>query len=316
MNESYFEIRKHCPTCKSTNTIEIYSCSFLKSPIKEFLESFYSPQGKIEFEYLKGSNFILKECNNCGTIFQKEIPNDFLMNKLYEEWIDPEKAFESHLEKDNLSNFSYYAQEVMMVIAFFNRTPSQLKFFDYGMGWGKWCYMAKAFGCASYGTELSKTRIEYAQSQGTKVITWEEIPNYSFDFINTEQVFEHIPEPLRTLRYLKKSLKHNGLIKISVPNGKDIRRRLRIGDWMAPKGSKNSLNPVSPLEHINCFKQASIIRMADIVELELVKMPMPLQLAYTTNWNGMKQIIKNLARPIYRNLFQGGTYLFFRPKKK
>ena len=316
MNESYFEIRKHCPTCKSTNTIEIYSCSFLKSPIKEFLKSFYSPQGKVEFEYLKGANFILKECNNCGTIFQKEIPNDFLMNKLYEEWIDPEKAFKSHLEKVNLSNFSYYAQEVMMVIAFFNRIPSQLKFFDYGMGWGKWCYMAKAFGCGSYGTELSKTRIEYAQSQGTKVITWEEIPNYRFDFINTEQVFEHIPEPLKTLRCLKKSLKHNGLIKISVPNGKDIRRRLRIGDWLAPKGSKNSLNSVSPLEHINCFKQASIIRMADIVELELVKMPMPLQLANTTNWNGMKQIIKNLARPIYRNLFPGGTYLFFRPKKK
>ena len=316
MNESYFEIRKHCPTCKSTNTIGIYSCSFLKSPIKEFLESFYSPQGKVEFEYLKRANFILKECNNCGTIFQKEIPNNFLMNKLYEEWIDPEKAFKSHLEKNNLSNFSYYAQEVMMVIAFFNRTPSQLKFFDYGMGWGKWCYMAKAFGCDSYGTELSKTRIKYAQSQGIKVITWEEIPNYSFDFINTEQVFEHIPEPLKTLRYLKKSLKHNGLIKISVPNGKDIKRRLRIGDWMAPKYSKNSLNPVSPLEHINCFKQASIIRMADIVELELVKMPMHLQLANTTNWNGMKQIIKNLARPIYRNLFRGGTYLFFRPKKK
>jgi len=316
MNESYFEIRKHCPTCKSTNTIEIYSCSFLKSPIKEFLESFYSPQGKVEFEYLKEANFILKECNNCRTIFQKEIPNDFLMNKLYEEWIDPEKAFKSHLEKDNLSNFSYCAQEVMMVIAFFNRTPSQLKFFDYGMGWGKWCYMAKAFGCDSYGIELSKTRIEYAQSQGIKVITWKEIPNHSFDFINTEQVFEHIPEPLKTLRYLKKSLKHNGLIKISVPNGKDIKRRLRIGDWMAAKYSKNSLNPVSPLEHINCFRQASIVRMADIVELELVKIPIPLQLANTTNWNGVKQIIKNLARPIYRNLFPGGTYLFFRPKKK
>jgi len=316
MKESHFETRKHCPTCESTNTIEVYSCSFLKSPVRDFLESFYSPQGKIGFEYLDGANFILEECNSCGTIFQKEIPSDFLMNKLYEEWIDPKKVFDLHLKKDNLAKFWYYAQEVMMTIAFFNRIPSELKFLDFGMGWGKWCYMAKAFGCDIYGTELSKARIAYAQSQGVKVITWNEISDHSFDLINTEQVFEHIPEPLETLRYLKESLEPHGLIKISVPDGRDIKRRLKIGDWMAPKGSKNSLNPVSPLEHINCFKRASVIRMADIVGLELVTIPVSLQLAYATNWNGTKQIIKRLARPIYRNLFPRGTYLFFSQKGK
>ncbi|MDD5429544.1 MAG: class I SAM-dependent methyltransferase [Candidatus Omnitrophica bacterium] len=319
MNKRYFEVRRDCPTCKSTDTREIYSCSFLKPPIREFLKSFYLPQGKIEFEYLKEADFVLEECNGCGTIFQKEIPNSSLMNKLYEEWIDPRKVFGLDSRKDNLSKFSYYAQEIMMIIAFFNKMPSQLKLFDFGMGWGKWCYMAKAFGCNSYGAELSKTRVEYAQSQGIRVITWDEIPDYSFDFINTEQVFEHIPEPLETLRYLKKSLKQDGLIKISVPNGEDIKRRLKIGNWMSPKGSKNSLNPVSPLEHINCFKQDSITKMADIAGLELAKMPMTSQLVYAKDWKGMKQVIKSLAKFIYGNihgnLSQKGTYLLFRQKK-
>ena len=107
--------------------------------------------------------------------------------------------------------------------------------------------MAKAFVCDSYGTELSETRIKYAKSHGIKVITWDEIPNHSFDLINAERVFEHISEPLESLFHLKKSLKSGGLIKISVANGGNIKRGLRIADWTAPKGSRNSVNPVSPL---------------------------------------------------------------------
>jgi len=176
--------------------------------------------------------------------------------------------------------------------------------------------MAKAFGCNSYGTELSETRIKYAESHGIKVITWDEILNYSFDFINTEQVFEHIPEPLETLFHLKKSLKSEGLIKIDVPNGDDIKRRLRILDWTAPKGSRNCLNPASPLEHINCSNRTSIIRMADIAGLEIVKIPLTIQCVCSTNRKSIERTLKNILTPLYRNVFQKGTYVFFRQKRK
>ena len=186
------------------------------------------------------------------------MPNEFLMKKVYEEWIDPQKVFKLDFDKEDLAYFSYYAQEVISIITFFKTKPSQLKILDFGMGWGKWCQMAKAFGCESYGTELSEARIEYAIKNNIKVITYDEIPKYRFDFINTEQVFEHIPDPFETLCHLNRALKPNGLIKISVPNCKNIKTKLEINDWAAPKGSKNSLNPVSPLEHINCFTHTSI----------------------------------------------------------
>lgn len=316
MGKTYFIKRESCPGCKSRKHSIIYSCGFLESPIKEYLESFYSPQGRIEFEYLNGAEFILDECNNCGIVYQKEIPNDFLMKKLYEEWIDPQKDFNFHAQSDDLDYYSKFAQEVMMLIAYFNTIPSKLKFLDFRMGWGDWCRMVKAFACDCSGTELSEIRIEYAKSHGIKVITWDEIPAYSFDFINTEQVFEHIPAPLETLCHLKKSLKPEGLIKISVPNRGDIKRRIRILDWTAPKGSRNSLNPVSPLEHINCFNRSSIIIMADIAGLEPVKIPLCIQYAYSTNWKPIKQMLKNIAKPLYRNVFQKSTYLYFRKKRK
>jgi len=311
----YFTTRLNCPVCKSTNLRNIYSCSFISSPIKEFLEGFYLPQGKIEFEYLKEAQFILDKCGDCGLIFQKEIPNEFLMSKLYEEWIDPEKNFERNLNSNDLFYRSLYAQEVMVIIAFLKIVSSQLKMLDFGMGWGKWICMASAFGCNCYGVELSNSKSEYAKSRGIKVITYNEISDHNFDFINTDQVFEHIPEPFETLCHMKKSLKPKGVIRISVPDGQNIERRLKIEDWSAPIGSPNSLNPVSPLEHINCFNRESLIKMARLAGFEIVQMPILLQLSYATNWSTPKNILKNFIYPIYRNIFLKGTNLYFRKKK-
>ena len=293
----------------------IYSRDFQDSQIREYLRSFYSSQGSIESEYLEGASFILEECKRCGLVYQKQIPDDFLAKKLYEEWIDPKLAHSRHA-KNNLEYYAAHAREVMTIIAYFNVEPAKLEFLDVGMGWGEWCLMAKAFGCDTCGIELSQTRIEHSKSFGVNVISWVDLPDHSFDFINTEQVFEHIPNPLETLQSLKRSLKSQGLIKISVPDGADVKRRLRISDWTAPKGTENSLNLVHPLEHINCYNRSSIIRMAEIAELKEVRIPIPIQYIYSTMWKPVAPMLKNMLRPLYYSLFQKGTYLFFRHMKE
>jgi len=239
------------------------------------------------------------------------------MKKLYEEWIDPQKSFNKRIMENKLvfETCLEYAQEIMILMEYFKYLPKKLKFFDFGMGWGRWCLIAKAFGCDVYGNELSDTKITYVKGLGIKVITYNKIPKFQFDFINTEQVFEHIPNPLETLQHLIKSLNRYGLIKISVPDGSDIKRNLKILNWKAPKGSKDSLNPVSPLEHINCYNRNSIIKMADKVGLELVNIPIKTQLAYTLRWNSLRSSIANILKPIRKNIFNKGTYLFFRLKE-
>lgn len=307
MNESYFVKRDNCPVCGSKKSKTLYSYEFSKPPINDFLQSFYS--GRVEFNYLANARFELQECADCNAIWQKDIPNSFLMKKLYEEWINPKESLNMRQERDDVYHLAGYAQEILCVILHFKIHVSRISVFDFGMGWGKWCQMAKAFGCNVYGTELSEAKIEYAQKNGINVITWDEIPEYKFDFVNTEQVFEHIPNPLDTLKYLRDSLKPTGLIKISVPNGKNIKKKLKIGDWMAPKGSKNSLNSVSPLEHINCYTRTSVIKMAELAGLVRVRLPLYLQIASAMPWNSPKRILKNIFRPVYRNFF--GTCLFF-----
>jgi hypothetical protein len=77
-----------------------------------------------------------------------------------------------------------------------------------------------------------------------------------FNFINAEQVFEHIASPLKVLRALNTRLDTNGLLRISVPNGKRFLRRLHRGVW------KPSKDPIHPLEHVNCFTHRTLIRLA------------------------------------------------------
>lgn len=301
MSNPYFTERNKCPACFSEDFRTLYQKSFNESPIKEYLEEFYSSQGGIEFDYLAGATYHLCECTACGLMFQKEIPNDDLMKRLYEIWLDPYKIFIQEQERESLNLYATYAEEIMQIVTYLDKKPSSLKFFDFGMGYGKWALMAKAFGCRSYGSELSEARIEFAKENGINVISWDEIPEYQFDFINTEQVFEHIADPLQTLSYLKKALKPGGVLKISVPsNSYDIERRLKIMDWKAPKGTKNSMNSVAPLEHINCFRKKSLLRMAAAAGIKEVFIPLAMQYQYTTNWFGIKQICWNFLKPIYR----------------
>jgi len=58
--------------------------------------------------------------------------------------------------------------------------------------------MAAAFGCQASGPELTRKQADHARRAGVAVLTIDELPDARFDFINTEQVFEHLVDPRET----------------------------------------------------------------------------------------------------------------------
>jgi len=95
--------------------------------------------------------------------------------------------------------------------------------------------MAKAIGCNVSGLELTKERPDSARIKGINVLSWEEIPSCKFDFINTEQVFEHLADSLKTLIYLVRALNPNGVLKISVSTAKNIGEILKKNGMVCSK---------------------------------------------------------------------------------
>ncbi|MEO8354235.1 MAG: class I SAM-dependent methyltransferase [Chthoniobacteraceae bacterium] len=296
----HFVTRTQCPACGSTSGRTLYDRLFTESPIRDYLVSFYEPQGGVEFACLEDASFTLLECEVCGLIYQKFIANDALMERLYDRWIDPAKVFALIDGCQPPGYFMDLAKQVANLVDFFGRPAREISCLDFGMGWGHWCKMARTFGCEVAGVELSSARIEHAQRSGLTVLRPEEVVRQRFDFINTEQVFEHIPEPFETLVSLKQSLKPDGLIRLSVPDGWGIKVRLARGDWRAGKGSAESLNAVAPLEHINCFHHHNLVRLADRAGFRVVTMLARHAVSFV-------DAARDLIKPLYYGLRRRGS---------
>jgi 2-polyprenyl-3-methyl-5-hydroxy-6-metoxy-1,4-benzoquinol methylase len=222
--------------------------------MKNYLREFYGEGHKLQMLDLD-DDFILLECNICKLIYQKYLPDSSLMECLYNS--------SNHITGNkSLRLLANNSKELEYLISLFQTDPRYLDFLDFGMGWGDWCKMSLAYGCNTYGIEFSQLQIDHARKFGINVITENDLQYLKFDYINTEQVFEHITNPMETLRLLKNALKKGGIIKISVPDGNKIKKCLSVNNWKIPKGQKYSLNPVAPLEHINCFNHSSLKYLA------------------------------------------------------
>ena len=303
--------RTSCPVCSSKQSSSLYQTSFSNEGIKSYISRSYGQSSRFNYDYFEGLYYSLLRCQNCNLIYQEYVPNSAFLSELYEEWIDSSQALLRH-KTYSVDYYSIHSQDISQLLTYIDKPPSRIKELDFGMGWGAWALMAKAFGCTVYGIELSQQRIEHATSHGIHTIQWDDIPDYDFDLINTDQVFEHLVDPVSVIHQLQTSLTPGGLLKISVPNSFGMRYRLKHMDWSAPKGSRKSLNPVSPFEHVNCFYRQSMLKLAEGAGLLENKIPMHLQYTHTANWSSLRRALRNLLMPICRNVLGSQNYYIFR----
>lgn len=262
-----FVYRSRCELCDSDRKQTLISIPFSDSLVWDFLESYY--QSRIDKSVIEGTNYEVVECLDCKFVWQAYVCNDQLMDELYNVWIPAELS----LKKQKYANASLYnnhAYDLIAVSYLFSEQPYKISILDFGMGWGHWCRMAKAFGYSVKGFEVSAPRLAYAREIGIDVIdNYSDIGKDKFDFINSEQVFEHITNPLQTLNYLSSSLKTGGIIRISVPNGSIALKQLKHSSQKNWKATKNELHP---LEHINCFTHSTLRAMGKRANLECINL--------------------------------------------
>lgn len=292
-----FLYRPSCELCGSDKKIVLFFKEFIDPDVWNFLETYYD--GTIKKEDLASATYELAKCSKCGFIWQAYILNEDMMKKLYSLWILPEKSLAKKREADK-AFFAGYAREVQNISSFFSKKPFEIDVMDFGMGWGYWCLMAKAFGYKVRGFEIAKDRVEFVRENGIDVIeNFSDITANKYDFINAEQVFEHVSSPLSMLKLLVSSLEDGGVVKISVPNGRGIGQKVSKPSWRVSKDS------VQPLEHINCFTHQTLVKFGKLAGLELMKQPFLPDCAFS-----LKSCIKIFLKKFYSQYL--GTSLYFR----
>jgi SAM-dependent methyltransferase len=195
--------------------------------------------------------------------------------------------------------FVKHADQIVDIIRFLGRNPYDLKVLDFAFGWGHWCRLVKGFGCKVYGTESSTQRTEAGRASGIIILDPAEITSHRFDWINANQVFEHLPEPLETLRHLRSALNTGGIVTLGVPGANDLKAKIARGEWKA------IFDPLAPLEHLNFFPRGCLARMAATAGLGPAAVPE--RFIWRPETASLKQNVKAVLRltgaPVSNHLF-------------
>ncbi len=273
-----FYQRKICPGCESSDNKPVYRLAYADDRLKSFITDFY--QGRVNFDLLCDQTYQINKCHHCGLLFQAHVLNLRGQAMLYDEWVDNQKSLhKKQWAKNKL--FQQYAGQLQTIGRLFARLPNQVELLDFGMGWGYWSRMAMAFGFHVQGLELSSERVEHARRLGIEVIGELPEPGPRFDFINANQVFEHLDQPLQVLNHLSKRLKPQGVIYLRVPDGRSVEKMLSRHGW------QSELDAIHPLEHINCFTRQSLCAMAAGAGMQLFQPPLRIDLSKF--WGGLKR---------------------------
>jgi len=325
-NARYFLIRDKCPICMSNRWDVLYSCPLARFPVRGFIESHYSHQGHIDWERLEGTDYVICECSECGLLYQKHVPNGDFLNTLYNEMIGP--TFLARLESTRLTvdNFEEIAGELSLLIRAIGKHPTEIRFLDYGMGYGRWARIAAAIGAQVFCTEISPDKIAAARKLGIEPIQDESLSEMRFDIIHTEQVFEHLTDPRSSFQKLASALSRNGIMKIAVPSPGRIRRLLKThgmidrspqeGTFHATSGCNldrfQDYVSIMPLEHLNAYSSRTIVVLAGINGMRLVGRVRRQSVAVCTAnvsllMRSLYRLIKVSLRPVLRR--NSGYYL-------
>ncbi len=223
--------KTNCPVCRSkeikfifngydilyrtTNKIfQIYKCFECKAefinPMPRFEElSNYYPKNYYSYEGKTGESFFERVKTNIV-----------------------KKAFERKQLgiKDNLL--------VLLFKGKFSGLPLYRKkdgaFLDIGCGSGKNLKILKKYGWDTYGIELDEDAVKYAQSQGLKVqkANLQSVKfNRKFDLIRIWHVFEHLNNPIESIKKIASLLENDGEIMMAMPNTRSLARIIFRNNW-------------------------------------------------------------------------------------
>ena len=153
-------------------------------------------------------------CRGCGLFYRNPIPNrqDLIAR---------------------IKNSPQYTNDQLNKVQFFRNRASNLfdrieaiippgRVLDIGCSIGTELVVGREHGWDCTGIELSDSSVEIARSQGLRIIQAEleeaKLPDDSFDMITVNHMLEHVSDPGPLLREVRRILRSEGLLFISVPN--------------------------------------------------------------------------------------------------
>lgn len=132
----------------------------------------------------------------------------------------------------------------------------QPRLLDFGSGFGRWARAAAQAGFCVHAYEPSEARGAESIEEFALVHDLSEIAGKSFDAINLEQVLEHVPDPVETLRIILAFCTAETVLRIRVPN--ILRPPEGAKVWVDWPYDGVRVHAMAPFEHLHGFTPSSL----------------------------------------------------------
>ncbi len=251
--------RTMCPFCNNNQFKLLYKKEYNSFDLNKFLDDYYK-NPKIH-KILISEFYEIAECNKCKGLFQSNIPDEELSLFIYEELISSQLSFKKKLLKPIQPR--EYIFDAKIIEKLFRKKNNEVKILEFGSGWGFWARFMKSKNFNVETVEISNSRIKYLKE--TKIHNYTSLTqiNKKYDLIFSNQVLEHIPFPLETIKQLKTKLFDNGIMYHKFPSSFLFKKKL----------SKNYIpqkDCAHPLEHINIFNKNCLNEICKILDLKQI----------------------------------------------
>lgn len=289
--------RQKCPISDHPAEV-IFSRPYVLPELRPFAERSRLDRKLEELDYE------IRFCHESGLYFQTWVLDDSELAGLYSPAVD-EQFFVAEIAKEKLHCFAHVTEEILVMRQLIvTKVPVVL---DFGCYWGKWGSMALAHGCQVYGFDVNGRAAAFCAARGIKMISFDEIESLRFDFINVEQVMEHLSDPLPVAKRLAAALKPGGYMKLATPEDRALPRLLRSAQRRGDNAVLNTktLQSLTPLEHVNLFNHGALRFLGQRAGLRAVLLPLLKWMGAGQLWNKARQINRNFLTPLKRWQMRG-----------
>ncbi|MBM3840037.1 MAG: class I SAM-dependent methyltransferase [Verrucomicrobia bacterium] len=221
-----------------------------------------------------------------------------------------EEFFLEEIAKQKLHWFAHMTEEILVLRQLCHaKRPAVL---DFGCNWGKWASVALAHGCDVFAVEVNRSAADFCARRGLQIVSFDRLDEFRFDFINVDQVMEHLSQPLPVAQKLAACLKPGGFLKMSTPDNPALPRILAAAQRTGDNRVLNAktLDSLAPLEHVNLFTRAALEALGGKAGLRVYRLPLIKWLGAGQLWNIPRQLNRNVVTPFKRWLGRG-TYVWF-----
>jgi|WetSurMetagenome_2_1015567.scaffolds.fasta_scaffold00525_6 SAM-dependent methyltransferase len=165
-----------------------------------------------------GADFSYRRCGRCGLVYLHPQPDFGCLRDIYAG--SAECAVDAGIDPtgEEIIHRSRFAGELDRIEEL--KSPGCI--LDIGSAWGFFLDVARKRGWKTWGVELSHEASGYARSRfGLDVfdgkLSEARFPESHFDVVTLWHVLEHIPDPLAELEEIRRIIRNDGLLVISVP---------------------------------------------------------------------------------------------------